>query len=107
MTPHPDTLSAVMVPMIQSIMHIRKHLPLYLPLSTTNQPHGAESKLPFSDKSMHQLLTTVQNGFPASKQDLPKDIQEYYRHRDDMYTTDCIILYKDCIVIPASLREDI
>lgn len=94
MTPHPDTLSAVMVPMIQSIMHIREHLPLYLPLSTTNQPHGAESKLPFSDKSMHQLLTTVQNGFPASKQDLPKDIQEYYRHRDDMYTTDASFFTK-------------
>ena len=27
-----------------------------------------------SDKSMIQLLTTLQNGFPASKQDLPKDI---------------------------------
>ena len=56
---------------------------------------------------MLHLLTTIHNGFPASKQDLPKDIQEYHQYRDDMYTTDAVILYKDCTVIPVSLREDI
>ena len=60
-----------------------------------------------SDKSMLQLLTTIHNGFPASIQDLPKDIQEYHQYRDDTYTTDAVILYKDCTVIPVSLREDI
>ena len=58
-------------------------------------------------KSMLQLLTTTQNGFPASKQDLPKDIQEHHQYRDDMCTTAGVILYKDCIVITVSLREDI
>ena len=60
-----------------------------------------------SDKSMPQPHTTIQNGFPASKQDLPKDIQEYHQYRDDMYNTHGIILYKDRLVISVSLREDI
>ena len=60
-----------------------------------------------TDKSMLQLLTTIQNGFPVSKQDLPKDFQEYHQYRDDMHTIDGVILYKECIVIPVSLREDI
>ena len=60
-----------------------------------------------SEKSMLQLLTAIQNGFLASKQDLPKDIQEYHQYRDDMYTIDGVILSKDRIAIPVSLREDI
>ena len=60
-----------------------------------------------SEKSMLQLLTTIQNGFLASKQDLPKDIPEYHQYRDDMYTIDGVILSKDCNVIPVSLRDDI
>ena len=40
------THSAVMAPMIQSVNHMRKHLPLHLPLPTTSkQSHGTESKL--------------------------------------------------------------
>ena len=60
-----------------------------------------------SDKSMLQLLTTIQNGFLAFKQDPSKDLQEYHQYRDNMYTIDSVILNKDCIVITVSQREDI
>ena len=60
-----------------------------------------------SDASMMQLLSTIEHGFPPSKQDLPKDIQEYHQYRDDLYSIDGVILYKDRIVIPQSLRDDI
>ena len=47
LTPYPDTLLAVIVPIIQSVMQMRKHLPLPLPLPTTSkQSHGTEPKLP-------------------------------------------------------------
>lgn len=61
----------------------------------------------WSDKSMPQLLSTIQNDFPASKQGLPKDTQEYHQHRDGMYIIDGIVFYKDHIVIPVSTRGDI
>ena len=67
------------------MMQMRKHLPLHLSLPTT------------SKKSQTS----------ASKSDLPKDIQEYHQYIGDLNTIDGVILYKDCLVIPLSLREDI
>ena len=56
---------------------------------------------------MLQLLSTIDHEFPTSKQDLSKEIQEYHQYRDDLYSIDGVILYKDCIVIPPSIQEDI
>ena len=96
--------------MIQSMMQM-KHLFLHFLLPTTSkQSHGATVGVKVatqSHKSMLQLLTTIQKGFPASKQDLSKDIQKHHQYRDNIYSIDDVILYKDDIVIPLSLRESI
>ena len=60
-----------------------------------------------SGESMLQLLDTIVHGFPTSKLDLPKYIQEYHQYRDDLYSIDGVVLYKDQIVIPPLLQEDI
>ena len=96
--------------MIQSMMQI-KHLFLHFSLPATfKQSHGATVGVKVatqSDASMLQLLTTIQKGFPASKQDFFKDIQKHHQYRDTMYTIGDVILYKDDIVISLSLRESI
>ena len=43
----------------------------------------------------------------ASKQDLPKETHEYNQYRNDMYTIDGTVLYKDRIIVPVSLIEGI
>lgn len=48
-----------------------------------------------SDESMLQQLNTIEHGFSNSKQDLSKEIQEYYQYRDNLHSIDGVILYKD------------
>ena len=42
---------------------------------------------------------------PIHCHELPPQIQVYHQFRDDLYAVDGVILYKDRIVIPPSLRE--
>ena len=57
-----------------------------------------------SDESMPRLLSTIEHGFPTSKQDLSKEKQEYHQYWDELYSIGSV---KDCIVIPPLLWEDI
>ena len=43
---------------------------------------------------------------PIHCHELPPQLQEYHQFRDDLYTVDGIILYKERIVIPPSLCEE-
>ena len=44
---------------------------------------------------------------PTSPAGLPSRLWAYHRFRDDLHMVDGVILYKDRIVIPPSLRKDI
>ena len=59
-----------------------------------------------SDTNMNQLLSIIEDGMPIHSHELPPQLQEYHQFRDDLYTVDGVILYKDRVVIPASLREE-
>jgi hypothetical protein len=37
----------------------------------------------------------------------PPQLREYFQFREHLYTIDGVILYKDRIIIPPSLREEI
>ena len=60
-----------------------------------------------SDPDMHELLTIIESGFPDHRQDLSQPLQEYHQYRDDLYTSDGVILYKGRIIIPPSLRHEV
>ena len=60
-----------------------------------------------SDDDMITLLRTIKEGFLASKQDLPQQLQVYHSLRDDIYCIDGVAFFKDRIIIPQSLRHEI
>lgn len=56
---------------------------------------------------MEALLNYVETGFPLCKDDLPKTIQDYFKIKENINASDGVVLYKDRVVIPASLRADV
>jgi len=54
-----------------------------------------------------KLMEYVENGFPESKDDLPKELRAFYQYRNKLTSFDGVILYNDRIVIPPSLRDHI
>ena len=60
-----------------------------------------------SDPVMHELLTTIESGFPDLRQNLSQPLREYHQYRDDLYTSDGVILYKGRIIMPPSLRQEV
>ena len=60
-----------------------------------------------SDDNMQALLGTVEAGMPEFRHELPPPLREYFQFRDELSTVDGVILYKDRLVIPPSLREEV
>ena len=60
-----------------------------------------------SDDSMTKLLNIIEDGFPTSRDDLPPELREFHRFREHLSSIDGVILYKDRIVIPRSLRYSV
>ena len=60
-----------------------------------------------SDATMNQLIFTIESGFPEFRHELPQPLQEYFQFRDNLYTVDGVILYKERVVIPPALRQQI
>ena len=60
-----------------------------------------------SDRNMHKLSELIDAGFPDHRNDLPQALREFFQFRDDLFTFDGVILYKDRVVIPPSLRHEI
>jgi len=59
------------------------------------------------DPSLQSLMKVIQNGFPPSKQLCPDNVKEYYRYREELSVADGIILFKNRVLIPQSLRAEI
>ena len=60
-----------------------------------------------SNGDMTRLIDIIESGFPKSRHELPTTLQEYYQFREQLYTVDGVILYKNRIVIPPSLRQHV
>uniref|UniRef100_A0A8C4N7P6 Gypsy retrotransposon integrase-like protein 1 n=1 Tax=Eptatretus burgeri TaxID=7764 RepID=A0A8C4N7P6_EPTBU len=60
-----------------------------------------------SDGDMHILEGMTMNGIPDSKIEMPETIRDYHQYRENITSTDGVILYKDRVVIPPSLRGDV
>ena len=57
-----------------------------------------------SDNTMNQLLSAIEDGLPEKKHLLPAPLREYQQFREHLYCIDGVVIYKDRIVIPPSLR---
>ena len=61
-----------------------------------------------SDADMQHLLQLIeQDSMPDSRHDLPKNLSDYHQFRDDLFTLDGVILYKERVVIPPILRQEV
>ena len=59
------------------------------------------------DQPMCLLADYIRFGFPSSKKDLPESIGGFWEARDSLRCSEGVIMYKDRIVIPSSLRKQI
>ena len=60
-----------------------------------------------SDPETIALTSTVESGFPTSKQQLPPNLRPYHQFRDNLHTIDGVIMYKERIVILPMLRQNV
>lgn len=51
------------------------------------------------------LISTIEDGFPEYKHQLPPTIRDFYQFRTDLSSSNGVATYKDRIVIPPSLRN--
>jgi hypothetical protein len=59
-----------------------------------------------SDENLTQLINMLESELPASYEDWPQNIREYHQFRDHLYSINGVLMYKNRIVIPPSLRHD-
>ena len=59
------------------------------------------------DPQIRDLINIIASGFPLSKESLPPTLQDFWKYRNDLYVIDEVVLYKNRIVIPQSLRKDV
>ncbi|KAG0723426.1 hypothetical protein GWK47_005518 [Chionoecetes opilio] len=60
-----------------------------------------------SDENMNALLQLIEQCFPSFRHELPVNLHEYHQFRDDLYTVDGVVIYKDRVVIPPCLRNTV
>ena len=95
---------------------------------TQNDPHGTEEcnlarcaagleSLPSvtwdrdqeasSDGDLHTLQEMAVDGLPDLKANMPESLHAFHQYREHITSTDGMILYKDRVVIPPSLCDDV
>ena len=58
-----------------------------------------------SDPTMSMLLEAIEDGLPETRLQMPPDIRAFHNLRQHLYSVDGVVIYKDRIVIPPSLRQ--
>lgn len=58
-----------------------------------------------SDDTMLMLLDTIESGFPEKRSSTDEDIRDFHTYRDNLHSVDGVVIYKDRLVIPPSLRK--
>ncbi len=60
-----------------------------------------------SDPVTFELLQMVEDGLPDSKAQYPAPLRDYFNFREHLSTAGGVVLYKDRIVVPPVLREEV
>ena len=56
---------------------------------------------------MNLLLATIESGIPKYRHEIAQSIREYHQFQDEPYSVDGVVSYKDRVVIPPSLRNEV
>ena len=59
------------------------------------------------DAQLQKVTDVTLKGWPAGVEDVAYQIREFFDSREHMSISDALLTYDDCIVIPASMREEI
>ena len=59
------------------------------------------------DPVMKLLSDQVSNGFPPDKKLLRLELREYWHHREYLSQVDGVPLFKDRVIVPKSLRDEV
>ena len=57
-----------------------------------------------NDEEMRELLAMIDDGLPATRKEMPSDLQIYFPLKEGLYSLDGVVMYNDRIVVPQSLR---
>ena len=60
-----------------------------------------------SDPDILEYADLIENGMPDSHLKMPAALKDFFRFRDELSTIVGVVLYKDRIVVPKSLREEV
>ena len=60
-----------------------------------------------SDDVIKLLVETIEGGFPENRTHVPHSLLEYYQFRDNLRTVDGVAVYKERIIIPPALRNEV
>lgn len=60
-----------------------------------------------SDADMRTLEEMAADGFPESRVGMPEGIRGFHQYREDITSADGVVLYKDRVVVPPSLRGEV
>ena len=59
------------------------------------------------DQSLQDLIATITNGFPSTHHLTPSGIRQYFNVRDDLWVDNGMVMFKDRMVVPTSLRKQV
>ena len=60
-----------------------------------------------SDQKMRELIEFIEEGFPEDRNELPEELRPYFQYREHLTSFDGVILYRDRVIIPPSLRPTV
>ena len=60
-----------------------------------------------SDQLISLLVQHIEDGIPESRNEMQHDLRQYHQYRDSLTTFDGVVLYRDRVVIPPSLRDTV
>ena len=59
------------------------------------------------DKNLSNLIQLVDEGFPETREQIPHNLREFFKHRENLSVCQGVVLYKGRTLIPRSLRQEV
>ena len=76
----------------------------YLPVSDATQTAIREATE--ADATLRKLKTIIRQGWPASKEEVPENVRDYFSFREELSIQNGLVFKGERLVIPASMRDN-